>query len=228
MNDTNKGGWPDFKVTDSWSVFKIMAEFVRGYEALAQMGPCISIFGSSRTKPEDPYYHMASELAGILAQNGYGIITGGGPGIMEAANKGAQQMAGTSVGVHIDLPGGIGPNPFIDREHLLHFDYFFVRKVMLIKYSQAFVVFPGGFGTMDELFEALTLIQTEKIQPFPVVLIGKSFWDGLISWLRIQMMNTNGYIDDGHLSHFSICDTAAEAYLIIDEFYKTHKLAPNF
>jgi len=172
--------WNEIKTNDSWAIFKIMAEFVDGYEKLSKIGPSVSIFGSARTKPEDPYYVLAEEIAFQLTQNGYGVITGGGPGIMEAGNKGAQRGKGSSVGLNIELPFEQHDNPWIDNDKNLEFDYFFVRKVMFVKYSQGFIVMPGGFGTLDELFEAITLIQTHKIGRFPIVLVGSKFWGGLI------------------------------------------------
>ena len=170
------------KSHDSWSVFKIMGELVEGYEKLSQLGPCVSIFGSARTKPEDKYYKKTIEISESIVKLGLGIITGGGPGIMEAANKGAQKAGGVSVGLNIDLPYEQTHNEFIDSDKIIDFDYFFVRKVMFVRYAQAFVVMPGGFGTLDELFEAITLIQTNKIERFPVILYGSEFWSGRDAW----------------------------------------------
>ena len=172
--------WNDLKTNNSWSIFKIMAEFVEGFERLGKIEPCVSIFGSARTQENDPDYIMAEKLAYQLATNGYGVVTGGGPGIMEAGNKGAQRGKGTSVGLNIDLPFEQSSNPWIDPDKSIDFDYFFVRKVMFVKYTQGFVVMPGGFGTLDELFEAITLIQTEKIGKFPIILVGIKFWQGLM------------------------------------------------
>ena len=169
-NEKHHKGWNEIKTNDSWAIFKIMGEFVNGYERLSQIGPCVSIFGSARTKPEHPYYQLTTEIARQLAKAGYGVITGGGPGIMEAGNRGANDAGGTSVGLNIDLPFEQHDNPYIDEDKSLDFDYFFVRKVMFVKYANAFVIFPGGYGTMDELFESLTLMQTLKIEKFPVVL----------------------------------------------------------
>ncbi|PMB27810.1 Rossman fold protein, TIGR00730 family, partial [Fischerella thermalis CCMEE 5319] len=168
--------WNEIKTNDSWAIFKIMSEFVNGYETLSRIGPCVTIFGSARTKEDHPMYKYAEEIAFQLTQRGYGIITGGGPGIMEAGNRGARRGGGTSVGLNIELPFEQTSNPYIDHDKNLQFDYFFVRKVMFVKYSQGFIVMPGGFGTMDELFEALTLIQTNKIGKFPIVLFGKDYW----------------------------------------------------
>lgn len=178
MHRKNLKGWNEVKTNDSWSVFKIMGEFVDGFENLSKIGPCVSIFGSARTKPDHPHYILTTEVAKKIVELGFGIITGGGPGIMEAANKGAKEASGPSVGLCIELPFEQKINNYIDDDKSLDFDYFFVRKVMFMKYAQAFVVMPGGFGTLDELFEALTLIQTKKAEKFPVILVGKSFWTG--------------------------------------------------
>ena len=220
--------WNEIKINDSWAIFKIIAEFVEGYERMAKIGPCISVFGSARTKPDNPYYDMAVRVSELLAEGGYGVITGGGPGIMEAGNKGAQKGGGKSVGLNIDLPFEQNHNPYIDPEHNLEFDYFFVRKVMFVKYAQGFVVLPGGFGTMDELFEALTLIQTKKINKRPVVLIGREYWAGLIDWIRDAMLGMENNISEPDLDLFGIVDTPEEAYKYIDDFYKSHQLSPNF
>lgn len=220
--------WNEIKINDSWAIFKIIAEFVEGYERMAKIGPCISVFGSARTKPENPYYELGVEVSKLLAEGGYGVITGGGPGIMEAGNKGAQLGGGKSVGLNIDLPFEQNHNPYIDQEHNLEFDYFFVRKVMFVKYAQGFVVLPGGFGTLDELFEALTLIQTKKINIRPVVLIGSTYWNGLIDWIKSSMLEMEGNISPKDMDLIKIVDTAQEAYDAIDEFYKSHQLSPNF
>jgi uncharacterized protein (TIGR00730 family) len=220
--------WNEIKINDSWAIFKIIAEFVEGYERMAKIGPCVSVFGSARTKPENKYYKLGVRVAELLAQGGYGVITGGGPGIMEAGNKGAQQGGGKSVGLNIDLPFEQNHNPYIDQEHNLEFDYFFVRKVMFVKYAQGFVVLPGGFGTLDELFEALTLIQTKKINNRPVVLIGKSYWTGLLDWIKTAMLEDENNISEKDLELFGIVDTAEEAYEYIDDFYKSHQMSPNF
>lgn len=195
---------------------------------MAKIGPCISIFGSARTHVDNKYYQIGVELAEKLASAGYGVITGGGPGIMEAANKGAQQGGGKSVGLNIDLPFEQNYNPYIDQEHNLEFDYFFVRKVIFVKYAQAFVILPGGFGTLDELFEALTLIQTKKINQRPVVLVGKEYWGGLIDWIKKVMLEEEHNISASDMQMFSLVDTAEEAYNYIDDFYKSHELSPNF
>lgn len=227
MNKVRKD-WNDIKINDSWAIFKIMSEFVEGYDRMAKIGPCISIFGSARTHADNKYYQIGVELAEKLASAGYGVITGGGPGIMEAANKGAQQGGGKSVGLNIDLPFEQNYNPYIDQEHNLEFDYFFVRKVIFVKYAQAFVILPGGFGTLDELFEALTLIQTKKINQRPVVLVGKEYWGGLIDWIKKVMLEEEHNISASDMNMFSLVDTAEEAYNYIDEFYKFHELSPNF
>lgn len=219
--------WYEIKTNDSWAIFKIMAEFVNGYEKMARIGPCISVFGSARTKPDDKYYQMAVNISEMLAKRGYGVITGGGPGIMEAGNKGAQMAGGKSVGLNIELPFEQSGNKYIDEDSNLKFDYFFVRKVIFVKYSQGFVVVPGGFGTMDELFEALTLIQTKKINNRPVVLIGSEYWQGLIDWIKDVMLK-QGNISPEDLDLFRIVDSEEEAIKYIDDFFKTHALTPNF
>ena len=219
--------WYEIKTNDSWAIFKIMAEFVNGYESMAKIGPCISVFGSARTQPQNKYYQKAVKVSKMLGERGYGVITGGGPGIMEAGNKGAQEGGGKSVGLNIDLPFEQSGNQFIDAESNLKFDYFFVRKVVFVKYSQGFVVLPGGFGTLDEMFEALTLIQTKKINKKPVVLIGKEYWQGLMDWIKNTML-AEGNISEGDLDLFRIVDTEEEAIEYIDDFFKTHALTPNF
>ncbi len=219
--------WNDIKSNDSWSIFKIMSEFVEAYDRMAKIGPCVSIFGSARTTEENPYYQLGVEIGEDLSKRGYGIISGGGPGMMEAANKGAQKGVGPSVGLNIDLPFEQNHNPFIDPAHNLEFDYFFVRKVIFVKYSQAFVIMPGGFGTLDELFEALTLIQTKKIANRPIVLVGKEYWKGLTSWIE-QTMLLEGNISKSDLSLFTLVDTSNEAVEYIEEFFRTNSLSPNF
>lgn len=219
--------WNEIKTNDSWAIFKIMAEFVEAYEKMAKIGPCISVFGSARTKPDNKYYKMAENISEMLAKRGYGVITGGGPGIMEAGNKGAQKGEGKSVGLNIDLPFEQNGNPYIDPQSNLMFDYFFVRKVIFVKYSQGFIVLPGGFGTMDEMFEALTLIQTKKINERPVVLVGIDYWKGLIDWIKTTMLN-EGNISALDLDFFTLVDTEEEALHYIDDFFKTHALTPNF
>jgi uncharacterized protein (TIGR00730 family) len=179
---------------NSWTMFKVLSEFVEGFETLNQIGPCVSVFGSARTKPDQPYYQLAVEIAKQLTEAGYGVITGGGPGIMEAGNKGAALAGGKSVGLNINLPFEQSHNPFIDPDKNLNFRYFFVRKVMFVKYAQAFVALPGGFGTMDELFEVLTLIQTQKISPVPVILVGTKYWQGLKDWIQTIRKIWNSYL----------------------------------
>lgn len=220
--------WNDIRSNDSWGIFKVMSEFVNGYERLAKLGPCVSIFGSARTSPDNPYYQLSEDIAFDLTQKGFGIITGGGPGIMQAGNKGAQAGGGKSVGLNIDLPMEQEPNPYIDQDKNLDFDYFFVRKVMFVKYSQGFVVMPGGFGTLDELFEALTLIQTYKIGRFPIVLVGKKFWGGLLDWIKTTLLEAENNISAKDLELFQIVDTADEVVEIIDDFYRRYMLKPNF
>lgn len=220
--------WNEIKTSNSWQIFKIMAEFVEGFEKLSKIGPCVSIFGSARSKPEDPYYILAEELAFRLTREGYGIITGGGPGIMEAGNKGAHRGGGKSVGLNIVLPFEQEGNKYIDRDKIINFDYFFVRKVMFMKYAQGFVIMPGGFGTLDEFFEAITLIQTNKIARFPLVLVGKKFWGGLLEWVKEQQLAENPFIAESDLSLFSLVDTADEAVQAINDFYNKYMFRPNF
>ena len=220
-------GWNEMKTNDSWAIFKIMGEFVNGFERMSTIGPCVSIFGSARTKEDDPNYQLAVDIAKIIADAGYGVITGGGPGIMEAGNRGAHLAGGTSVGLNIDLPFEQHDNPYIDNDKSLDFDYFFVRKVMFVKYSQGFVVMPGGFGTLDELFEAITLIQTAKIERFPIILVGCTFWSGLIDWIKTTMLDA-GNISEGDMDLIHVVDTKEEVVEIIDAFYKGHQLSPNF
>ncbi|MEO2051952.1 TIGR00730 family Rossman fold protein [Flagellimonas beolgyonensis] len=219
--------WNEIKTNDSWAIFKIMGEFVNGFEKMSVIGPCVSIFGSARVRPGNAYYDLAVQISKRIAEAGYGIITGGGPGIMEAGNKGASLAGGTSVGLNIDLPFEQHDNPFIDDDKSLDFDYFFVRKVMFVKYSQGFVVMPGGFGTLDELFEAITLIQTHKIHTFPIILVGTEFWKGLIDWIRNTMLEA-GNISAKDLDLIKIVDTEDEVVEIIDAFYKGRTLSPNF
>ena len=219
--------WNEIKTNDSWALFKIMAEFVEGFERLGKIGPCVTIFGSARVKPDHEYYILAESIAFNLTSHGYGVVTGGGPGIMEAGNKGAQRGKGVSVGLNIELPMEQHDNPYIDADKSLDFDYFFVRKVMFVKYSQGFVVMPGGFGTMDELFEAITLIQTKKIGKFPIILVGKKYWSGLVHWLKNTLVN-EGSICAEDLDLFSIVDTEDEVLEVINNFYKKYSLSPNF
>ena len=226
--EKNNKGWNEIRTNDSWAIFKIMGEFVNGYEKLSQIGPCVSIFGSARTKPGQKYYELTEEVAKKIVEAGYGVITGGGPGIMEAGNKGAHLGGGTSVGLNIDLPFEQHDNPYIDSDKSLDFDYFFVRKVMFVKYSQGFVVMPGGFGTMDELFEAITLIQTKKIELFPIILVGKDFWKGLFDWIKDTVLEKNGNISPKDLDLIHIVDTPDEVIYILDSFYNEFDLSPNF
>jgi uncharacterized protein (TIGR00730 family) len=220
--------WNEVRSNDSWAIFKIMSEFVNGFERMSKIGPCVSIFGSARTKPGTEYYLLAEEIAYKISQAGYGVITGGGPGIMEAGNKGAHRGEGTSVGLNIELPFEQHYNPYIDKDKNLNFDYFFVRKVMFVKYSQGFVVMPGGFGTLDELFEAITLIQTKKIGKFPIILVGTEFWSGLLDWIKSVMIDKqkNANLDDMNL--IKVVDTEDEVVEALDNFYKKYNLSPNF
>ena len=219
--------WDETITKDSWMIFKVMAEFVGAYEKLAKIGPCVSIFGSARLKEGDPYYEMAVEIAQKITQIGFGVITGGGPGIMEAGNKGAKLGNGKSIGLNIELPFEQHFNPYIDKAYSMDFDYFFVRKVMFVKYSQGFVVMPGGFGTLDELSEALTLIQTKKIGRFPIVLVGSSFWNGLIDWFKTSLLKEK-MINEEDLNLFRIVDTADEAVAHIKAFYDKYAINVNF
>jgi uncharacterized protein (TIGR00730 family) len=219
--------WAEIKSSDSWMIFMVMSEFVEGFEKLAKIGPCVTIFGSARVKPTHPYYRMAEDIAEELVNHGYGVVTGGGPGIMEAGNRGAKRAGGKSVGLNIYLPHEQKGNIYIDADKLITFDYFFVRKVMFIKYSQGFVIMPGGFGTLDELSEALTLIQTKKIGRFPIVLVGKKFWGGLIEWIKKTLI-AEKMISEEDLNLFNVVDTPKEAVKVIDDFYAKYLLSPNF
>ena len=226
-NKYKKWNFTKTKEDDSWSIFKIMGEFVEGYEKLSAIGPCISFFGSARTKPDNKYYKLAEEIASEIVTRGYGVITGGGPGIMEAANKGANNKKGKSVGLCIDLPYEV-PNKFIDKDKLLTFNYFFVRKVMFIRYSQGFVVMPGGFGTLDEVFEAATLIQTKEAEKFPIILVCSEYWGGVVDWIKETMLLENNHISEEDLSLLRIADTKEEVISILEEFHNTYEFSPNF
>lgn len=228
MNRSSLKNWNEVKTNDSWSVFKIMGEFVDGYEKMSKIGPCVSIFGSARTNVDDKYYDLATEIAKNIVNLGFGIITGGGPGIMEAANKGAKLALGSSVGLNIELPFEQHDNHYIDEDKSLDFDYFFVRKVMFMKYSQGFVVMPGGFGTLDELFEAVTLIQTKKAEKFPIILVGSSFWEKCYSWIKEELVLKNKYISNDELKLISIVDSSEEVIEILSNFYNKKSLRPNF
>ncbi|MCH7403312.1 TIGR00730 family Rossman fold protein [Belliella kenyensis] len=219
--------WNEIKSADSWAIFKVMSEFVEGFEKLAKIGPCVSVFGSARTPRDHKYYKMAEEIAAKLVRHGYGVITGGGPGIMEAGNKGAHSENGKSVGLNIVLPFEQFNNVYIDPDKLITFNYFFVRKVMFTKYAQGFIALPGGYGTLDELFEALTLIQTNKIGRFPIVLVGREYWAGLVDWLKDTMLaERNINVED--LDLFSIVDNPTDAVKVIDDFYSKYLLSPNY
>lgn len=213
--------------SDVWSIFKIMGEFVDGYDKLFKIGPCVSIFGSARTEAGGEYYEMARDTAKKVTKQGFGVITGGGPGVMEAANKGAQEGGGKSVGLGISLPHEQGLNAYVDNDYVINFHYFFARKVMFVKYAQGFIVFPGGFGTLDEFFEAMTLIQTKKINPFPIVLIGTEYWGGLVDWIKDTMVK-NGTISSDDINLFHLTDDPDEAVQIVCDFYQKHTLSPNF
>jgi uncharacterized protein (TIGR00730 family) len=238
MTDTNeeerikkafqRKDWPEIKVSDSWATFKIMAEFVEGFEKMSKIGPCVSIFGSARTKSDNPYYLLSEEIARKLVHAGFGVITGGGPGIMEAGNKGAFEAGGKSVGLGIELPFEQFFNKYVDRDKNINFDYFFVRKVMFVKYAQGFIAMPGGFGTLDELFESLTLIQTHKVAQFPVVLVGTEFWGGLIDWIKTVMLEKEKNISPDDMFLFKLVDTAEDAVNYILDYYADMSIKPNF
>jgi uncharacterized protein (TIGR00730 family) len=219
--------WNEIKTNDSWAVFKVMSEMVDGFEKLARIGPCVSVFGSARINQNAKHYRLAEEIAYLLTKKGFGIITGGGPGVMEAANKGAHFAGGKSVGLNIELPHEQHSNPFIDNDKLLSFDHFFVRKVMFMKYSQGYIVLPGGFGTLDEMFEAITLIQTHKMVRFPIVLVGSAYWGGLINWINEQLL-AEGMIGMEDMRLFRLVDTAEEAVGHIEKFYAKYQIKPNF
>jgi len=224
--------WTQLKGENAWTMFKVIAEFVDGFEKLNKLDPCISIFGSARTKPGSKYYELAVNMAKRMTEEGFGVITGGGPGIMEAANKGAYENKGLSVGLNIDLPFEQHHNAYIDSDKNIDHRYFFVRKVMFVKYAQAFIVMPGGFGTLDELFEVLTLIQTNKITRVPVVLVGSDFWDGLKDWIVSTMLEKAGNISTKDLDLIPIVDEIDDVVKIINEFYGdetgNNELSPNY
>jgi len=225
---TKQKDWNSIKTNDSWQIFKITSEFVEGFEKMNKIGPSVTIFGSARTKKDAEHYKIAQKIAKKLAKEGFGVITGGGPGIMEAANKGAQKGKGASAGLNIVLPFEQDANSFIDPDKLVDFNYFFVRKVMFVKYAQAFVVMPGGFGTLDELFEAITLIQTKKIEKFPVILFDTKFWSGLIDWIKKTLRDEYRYISPNDLDLIHLTDEPDEVVKIIVDFYKKRHLSPNF
>lgn len=228
MNDNQEfKDWNEIKTNDSWGVFKIMGEFVEGYDRLAKIGPCVSIFGSARTQRDHPYYELAKSIAKRITDLGFGVITGGGPGIMEAANKGAYENEGTSVGLNIELPFEQKSNAYIKKQHSIDFDYFFVRKVMFMKYAQGFVVMPGGFGTLDELFEAITLVQTEKVNKFPIILVGRSYWEGLYQWIKDTLVQQKA-ISPEDLDLIEMVDTEDEVIQILTHFYTQFTISPNF
>jgi len=229
MNDTINHFENDLAANqeDLWRVFRIMAEFVEGFEKMSSIKPSVAVFGSARTKPNHNSYKMTVEVSKELTKKGFGIITGGGPGIMEAANKGAKESNGSSTGVNIELPNEQGSNIFVDRDKLLTFRYFFVRKVMFFKYSQGFVILPGGFGTIDELFEILTLVQTGKTKKVPIVVMGVEYWKPLMNWIKDYMAKFK-YIEDFDMNLFKLTDDPKEAAEIIYQFHKGKKIIPNF
>ena len=228
MSERRNKKWNETKTNDSWSIFKIMGEFVEGYEKLSAIGPCISIFGSARTNSNHKYYKLTEDISKAIVERGYGIISGGGPGIMEAANKGASSVKGKSVGLCINLPFEDTNNKYIDKDKQLKFDYFFVRKVMFVKYAQGFIVRTGGFGTLDELFEAITLIQTYKAEKFPIILVGSEFWNGLIDWMKKTLLAENKNISENDLDLFQIADTKEEVIQILEKFHNNYNFSPNF
>lgn len=227
LSDAEMNAWQTKAIRDTWRVFRIMSEFVEGFQTMSRVGPCVSIFGSARLKPDHPHYQAAEVVAKKLVAAGFGVITGGGPGIMEAGNKGAQEAKGASVGLNIALPHEQSHNPYIDPDKLVTFDFFFARKVMFVKYALGFVVMPGGFGTLDELFEALTLIQTQKAKVFPIVLFGSTYWNGLVDWIKEQLV-AEKMISPDDMDLFHVTDDADEAVQIISDFYKKHRIRPNF
>jgi uncharacterized protein (TIGR00730 family) len=227
MKKNQAKNWSEIKSNDSWALFKIMSEFVEGYETLSAIGPCISIFGSARTQEGDLNYQLTISIAEAIAESGYGIISGGGPGIMEAANKGAQKAGGISVGLNIELPFEQQSNPYIDQDKLINFQYFFVRKVMFVKYAQGFVVMPGGVGTLDELFEAYTLIQTDKVSKFPIILVGRDYWSGLLDWIKEPVLKEKN-ISPKDLDLIELVDTKNEVMDCLNRFYIKDNYKPNF
>ena len=227
MKKNQAKNWSEIKSNDSWALFKIMSEFVEGYETLSAIGPCISIFGSARTQEGDSNYQLTISIAEAIAESGYGIISGGGPGIMEAANKGAQKAGGISVGLNIELPFEQQSNPYIDQDKLINFQYFFVRKVMFVKYAQGFVVMPGGVGTLDELFEAYTLIQTDKVSKFTIILVGRDYWSGLLDWIKEPVLKEKN-ISPKDLDLIELVDTKNEVMDCLNRFYIKDNYKPNF
>ena len=227
MKNNQVKNWSEIKSNDSWALFKIMSEFVEVYETLSAIGPCISIFGSARTQEGDSNYKLTIDIAEAIAESGYGVISGGGPGIMEAANRGAQKAGGTSVGLNIELPFEQQSNPYIDQDKLINFQYFFVRKVMFVKYAQGFIVMPGGVGTLDELFEAYTLIQTDKVSKFPIILVGRDYWGGLIDWIKETVLKEKN-ISPEDLDLFELVDTKDEVMDCLNRFYIKDNYKPNF
>ncbi len=230
MSNTLKQ-WTEMKGENSWTMFKVLAELVDGFERLNKIGPCVSIYGSARTKPGTKYYELTVEIARALVKEGFGIISGGGPGIMEAANKGAHLEKGTSVGLNIELPFEQGGNQYVDRDKHINHRYFFVRKVMFVKYSQALIAMPGGFGTLDELFETITLIQTNKITRVPIILVGTDFWGGLKDWIQNTVLDQFGNISPDDMELLPLVDDPADVIKIINDWYgesTMHKLEPNY
>jgi len=227
MTPEEVNAWQEMRIKDTWRVFRIMGEFVEGFEVMGRLGPCVSVFGSARTQPGTKYYELGEAVGRALVERGYGVITGGGPGIMEAANKGAHEAGGLSVGLNIALPHEQAGNPYVDREASINFDFFFARKTMFVKYAMGFVVLPGGFGTLDELFESLTLIQTNKTTRFPVILMGTEFWGDLLDWVRGTLLSA-GNISEEDPDLLSVTDDPEEAAEIVHSFCKEYGHLPNF
>ncbi|HEX8298939.1 MAG TPA: TIGR00730 family Rossman fold protein [Rubricoccaceae bacterium] len=227
MAPADLAAWNEKRIADTWQVFRIMGEFVEGFERLARVGPSVTVFGSARTPEGAPFYEMGRAVGRALAEAGFAVLTGGGPGIMEAANRGAQDAGGASVGLGIVLPHEQRTNPYVDRDKEILFDFFFARKTMFVKYAQGFIVLPGGFGTLDELFEAITLIQTGKSARFPVVLMGTAYWAGLVEWIRTALL-TDGMISPADTDLISLTDDPAEAVRIIEAFTDATGVAQNF
>ncbi len=227
MSPEEMAAWQETRIQDTWRIFRIMAEFVEGYDRMGRVGPSVSVFGSARTPVDNPYYAMGVEVGRKLVEHGYAVITGGGPGIMESANRGAQEAGGASVGLNIVLPHEQRSNPYVDYDKNINFDFFFARKAMFVKYAQGFIVLPGGFGTLDELFESLTLIQTRKSARFPVVLMGTAYWGGMLDWLKNAML-AGGYISAPDLDLLSVTDSPEEAVAIIERYTAEVGVGPNF
>ncbi|MBN8587963.1 MAG: TIGR00730 family Rossman fold protein [Rhodothermia bacterium] len=219
--------WQTKSIQDTWRIFRIMSEFVEGFQTMGSLGPCVTVFGSARLKEDHPYYQQTVEIARKLVESGFGVITGGGPGLMEAANRGAFEAKGTSVGLNIELPHEQFSNRFVDPDKLITFDFFFARKVMFVKYAMGFIAMPGGFGTLDELFESLTLVQTGKARVFPIILVGTKYWGPLVDWIK-NTLKEEGFISSEDMDLIHVTDDADEVVKLITDFYKKHRIKPNF